>query len=718
MRSNTKIEHLCESVIEACWLAALAVTPLFFNIYSSRIFEPDKEFMFRSIALLMLASWLIKIATKGRAYCPATAGAPSLLKEDCGKKERRFVLKGILGIPFIVPVCMLTLSYLISALLSVSPYMSFHGSYERSHGTLTVYSFITIFFLTIAHLRTAEQWGRISYIIILASLPVSLYGIFQHSGHDPIKWGKDVSQRVTSSLGNPIFMSAYLIMAVFITLERLMSAFCGKVQGNPRSKKNPDKATNYTLAGCYLIIFFFQLTAVIFSQSRGPMLGLIAGLFVFSLLLLILLRNEAATNQNINDSLRRTLNWAWKVPVTIVIVILLFLVAVSIPDTPLAFLKEVPYVNRLSSALDMKSSTAKVRVFIWESAVNVISSKEPLVYPDGSPDRFSPIRKLFGYGPETMQLVYGQYYPPGLAHYENRLAVADRSHNDTFDSLVTSGIFGVLASLFLFVSIFYYALKQIGFVRSIKERNIFFAVLSLSAVLALFIPRMITGSFILSGLGLAAGIAIGVILYILISIFINRKNPHSFAFTNRNILIVAILSLILAHFVEIQFGIAIITTRMYFWFLAAVLVVAGTGWLCLEDVCLSDNSNAPAKAGKKGRRARRNSGKNLRSGRVHILAYAIMSGIICMTLIFTFTTNYERSTEGIKIFAQTVTRSFVNGEAGPSYMALLLFSSTLVMAGAVAVLTTHTRGSEKFKMMSMFTAVSLAVFLLSAYIFT
>ena len=47
-------------MIEAGWLAAIIVIPLFFNIYSSRVFEPDKLTTLRSIALFMATAWLIK----------------------------------------------------------------------------------------------------------------------------------------------------------------------------------------------------------------------------------------------------------------------------------------------------------------------------------------------------------------------------------------------------------------------------------------------------------------------------------------------------------------------------------------------------------------------------------------------------------------------------------------------------------------------------------
>jgi hypothetical protein len=59
-----------DAVIEAGWLAALLLAPLFFNVFSSRVFEPDKISLLRSIALVMLLAWLVKVADGGAAWLP------------------------------------------------------------------------------------------------------------------------------------------------------------------------------------------------------------------------------------------------------------------------------------------------------------------------------------------------------------------------------------------------------------------------------------------------------------------------------------------------------------------------------------------------------------------------------------------------------------------------------------------------------------------------
>ena len=57
---RTKLSIFCDKVIEAGWLAALVIVPLFFNIHSSRVFEPDKLSLLRSVALVMAAAWLVR----------------------------------------------------------------------------------------------------------------------------------------------------------------------------------------------------------------------------------------------------------------------------------------------------------------------------------------------------------------------------------------------------------------------------------------------------------------------------------------------------------------------------------------------------------------------------------------------------------------------------------------------------------------------------------
>src|SRR5262249_27505016 len=156
-----------DGVMEACWLLGLVLMPLFFDIFSSRVFEPDKITLLRSLAMVALAAWLIKlIADGGPRFDPA--------------RSQFATLKGMLRAPLVIPVLALIISYIISTIFSVSPHASLFGSYQRLQGTYTTFSYLILFGALVANLRKRSQVDRAITIAIITSLPISLYGIIQH----------------------------------------------------------------------------------------------------------------------------------------------------------------------------------------------------------------------------------------------------------------------------------------------------------------------------------------------------------------------------------------------------------------------------------------------------------------------------------------------------------------------------------------------------------
>ncbi|MDQ7029259.1 MAG: tetratricopeptide repeat protein [Ardenticatenia bacterium] len=170
-------------------------------------------------------------------------------------------------------------------------------------------------------------------------------------------------------------------------------------------------------------------------------------------------------------------------------------------------------------------------------------------------------------------MVYPPYYPPELGNLEARNASPDRSHNETFDALAMRGLIGFGVQLFLFGSFFYHILRWLGLIRTRRHRNTFLALAVVGGVVGWFLPYLVMGEFVLSGVGLPVGIAGGMILYMMgFALAHLRTEPveHPYA-----LLLVALLSAVMAHFVEIHFGIAIVVTRLYFWVYAALAVVVG-----------------------------------------------------------------------------------------------------------------------------------------------
>ena len=58
---TTRLGIFCEKLIEACWLAAIIIAPLFINLFDETVFEQDKGVLLRSLALLMLIAFIIRL---------------------------------------------------------------------------------------------------------------------------------------------------------------------------------------------------------------------------------------------------------------------------------------------------------------------------------------------------------------------------------------------------------------------------------------------------------------------------------------------------------------------------------------------------------------------------------------------------------------------------------------------------------------------------------
>ena len=649
--SSTKLSRYCEHVIEAGWLAAVIVVPLFFNVYSSRVFEPDKLSLLRSIALIMALAWIVKFLDTG---LPNLQSPASNLQSP---------ISSIRNTPLVLPTLMLVAAYLISTAASVAPRLSLWGSYQRLQGTYTTLSYIVIFLLLLEELRTRDQLERLITAVILASLPVALYGLIQHYKLDPLPWQGDVTKRVASSMGNSIFVAAYLIMVVPLTLMRLMHAFTVLV----REEKHITAA--FLEATGYLFILMTQVLTIFFSQSRGPWLGLMGGLFVFGLL-------WAVTRQARRLVLGAT---------ALAVLFAAFLVVFNLPHTPLEPIKELPYIGRLGRVFETQSGTGRVRVLIWEGTVKMITAH--------------PLRTLIGYGPETMHVAYNPYYPPDLAHYEARNASPDRSHNETFDALVITGVVGFLAYLFLFVSLFYFGLRWLGLITDRRARNRFLALIGAGGLLSVLGFQLAdpTGRFF--GVALPAGMMVGFFVYLIWTALRGEVKSVEHPFQP---LLIALLAAVIAHFIEIHFGIAIAATRTLFWTYAGVLVVAGY-FAAQRPALVTEAASVPVPAPTRTRGGRRSRGGKERRGKgtraqergAHVstpshperalFGFAGITSLILLTIAYDFVTNPARESGALSILWHALTAKWESGHWVTAPGILWLWGLTWLFATVLSV---------------------------------
>ena len=743
---RTRIGIFCDRLLEAAWLLAVILVPLHYNIYTNRTFEPDKLSLLRSLVIIICCVWIVKfLEGRLRGNGPAATGEAS--PQTGNGRWWTFLTQT----PLVLPVVLFFFAYLLSVVFSIVPALSVWGSYSRLQGLYSMFSYIVVFVTILATLREKEQLDRLLNAIILTSVPVALYGVLQHYGVDPTGWSMNMRDRPGANMGNPIFLAAYLIMVMPLTLWRVIEFFPGQ------ANRTKNQSFSTILFSCYLFASICQLAAVFFSQSRGPWLGMFGGLSVFTLLGLLLLRRMEGFDHpfTLRDGARALLfsilstitlfipayavaifrrkgfRWLWLAFVFQIIFLLGFIALLNIPKSPLAALRDAPYIGRLGHLSEAESGTAKVRAIIWRGAVELIGS--------------NPLRMIIGYGPESMKYVWDPHSPRELAHYEARNASPDRSHNEAFDLLVTTGLIGFLVYMFLISSIIYYSMKWLGLIEKKGRAALLVGLCAAGAVAGGFLPRWVEGSYAFAGVGIPCGLLIGFFIYLIINpAFIKPVRNGSSGLT-RCLLLLGLFSGIVAHFVEIQTGIAIASTRLHFFVFAALLVLTGLNRIGEGETGANGPlpGEIPGEPGQ-GAAVRQSSKKQKKKvpppgahsknepglpQPIRVLAWSIITATILFTIGFGFVMNTQGETDPVAILSSSLLSVTVGGETTTSFGVILLLFATFavglvfamepVLRSEVTAAGAPSGGERKIRLLEaggIYASICFFVFLISIVI--
>ncbi|HQE91997.1 MAG TPA: O-antigen ligase family protein [Anaerolineae bacterium] len=721
--SSSRLSAFCDRALEAGWLLGVTITPVFFNVYSSRVFEPDKLTTLRALAVVMAVLWLVR-----------------LLEEVL---HRRAPLRFTWRTAMVLPALVMMITYLISSAFSLVPYTSLVGSYQRLQGTFTLFGYLVIFFAIVTSLRTRAQLARLVTVLILNSLPISLYGIIQHNGLDPLPWAGDVTSRVAANMGNAIFVAAYLIMIVPLTASRIVQSF------NDILSREEARLSDILRASCYIFIFAVQVLTIWYAQSRGPWLGFAAAAVLFPYLALIILQRRALNEKSdtaragtdilkgIGFGLgtlaaagglaglatmilkgktgiyvggilaalvfggawlyfiveRKGWRWLWIGWGTIGLTVAVGLILINVPGPLQTQVRKVESLHRLTTITELQSGTGKVRTLIWQGAVDLIKPHAPIKFPDGSTDAFNVIRPLIGYGPESMYVAYNSFYPPELGHYESRTASPDRSHNETLDSLVITGVLGLAAYLFTFVSFFYWGLHWLGLLETRQQLWLYLGLIAALALIFFIVAWQLEGAYLFA-VAIPLGVLAGTMVYITVEAFraqFSAQREEDIARTTHPhaILIIGLLAAVIGHFVEINFGIAIASTRTTFWALAGLLVVIGMEWVpgiapVTQEATPVERHLSDAQARRRRRTDHARDHAAIPAWLAAVLALSFVATFLLGTLAFDFINNPERLTEAGAIFINSLTMKY-QPEKTKAYGALMIFMFTWLLFGVVGL---------------------------------
>ncbi len=360
--------------------AGLFIVP-FIPLYVSRsLFFPyitGKAFIFRLVVEAAFAAWIF-LAIFYKEYRP-----------------RKSYLLLAIGI-FVSVVTLATI-------FGVNPWRSFWSNFERMEGLLA-HLHLFAYFLVLGHVFKRKDWLIFLNLFVIAGLGENIYALIQKLGYLPSPQG---GFRVDGTIGNPTYLSAYLIFVAAFCLWLFLEA------------KN--KSAKYF----YAFVGLFSLLSIYFTATRGAAVALVAGGFLAVLLYLIFIKA---------DTEQKRLHKKFAV----VFLALLILIPAAIKlSADTSFVKNNEVLSRFAS---ISFSEAKTRFTIWEMGWQGVKE-----------------RPVLGWGPENYAVIFAKHYNPSLYSQEPWF---DRSHNIVFDWLINAGILGLLSYLGVLLAAFYMIWKN------------------------------------------------------------------------------------------------------------------------------------------------------------------------------------------------------------------------------------------------------------------
>ncbi len=277
----------------------------------------------------------------------------------------------------------------IASFTGVNVTRSLWGNFERMGGA---YYLAHLVLLSMYIIILAQIGGSyIKYILYVAlgiAALITLNGVSGWLGWGTFVPDPSLPSRVSSTLGNPIFLGSFLIFPMFL------SAFFALQDHDTQAKK----------------ITLWLLTALLFagillSVTRGALVGLISGIG-FALVVFIVLHPNRIFKM-----------WGYGI---LVLFILLF-------GSLYLFHPHLPQ-GRLTQLFQLQGGDTHARFIQWRTALK--GSKD---YP------------ILGVGPENYYFIANKYYNPEIVKYD--ASWFDKPHNYILEVLITTGVLGAAAYL-------------------------------------------------------------------------------------------------------------------------------------------------------------------------------------------------------------------------------------------------------------------------------
>ena len=369
------------------------LTPLVVCPQTHELFEFPKLLFVYALTVVIVAAFLIKRFLNPTRIPKNPLGTPTLLYVSC---------------------------FLLSTAFSIHAHTSIFGYYSRFHGgLLSLLAYISLFFIYVVEFRGQPRKVLTTSRLLLGSaFIVSLYGVFQHLGIDQSYWIQDSAARVFSTLGQPNWLAAWLVMVLPLSWVFYLQA------------KTRLLVTGYWLLSITLFASFW------FTYSLSGVLGFLVTVLVFAALAPkeIIVRNKRKVLLLITSYL-------------LLAVLQPGLFAPRMRSLWEGLVRAPQILAATAQPLTPGGDTAEIRGIVWRGALNLWRS--------------SPKNALLGTGPETFAYAFLPFRPEGLNQTSEWDFLYNKAHNEYIDILCGTGLLGLGPYLFLVGSFLWWGMKAV-----------------------------------------------------------------------------------------------------------------------------------------------------------------------------------------------------------------------------------------------------------------
>lgn len=303
--------------------------------------------------------------------------------------------------PVSIAVLAFVVSFALSTFIGTDPYHSFWDNHERMLGLFTILHYGVYFFVITSMFKRWSEWRQLLWVLLCAGSLVMAVGMIQVANPDFLL--NQGSTRVSSTLGNPIYVGGYGLFLAFVAGLLMI------------------KERNTVWRVIAAILGFLAILGIFFSGTRGSLAGFAGGVVAAAIVYAIFYKENKKVRYGSLGG--------------VLAIVLITIILFALRDNPVVL--KIPGVDRLVTTT-FESVKQSARWIAWEIAWK--SFKE---------------RPVFGWGPNNFFYAFNEHYNPRSLDFGYGETWFDNAHNIIMNTLAVQGAVGLITYLGMFgVSIF------------------------------------------------------------------------------------------------------------------------------------------------------------------------------------------------------------------------------------------------------------------------